>query len=40
MGTGEGLGFAELDLSRLAEIRAQIPVRANRRTIDMPVKLF
>jgi deaminated glutathione amidase len=40
MGTGEGLGFAELDLSRLAEIRAQIPVRANRRTIDMPVRLF
>ena len=40
MGEGEGLGFAELDLSRLAEVRAQIPVHANRRDIDMPVRLF
>jgi deaminated glutathione amidase len=40
MGEGEGLGFAELDLSRLAEVRAQIPVHANRRDIDMPVRRF
>jgi len=37
MGEGEGLGFATLDLNRIAEVRAQIPVHANRRTIDMPV---
>jgi deaminated glutathione amidase len=37
MGEGEELGFATLDLNRIAEVRAQIPVHANRRTIDMPV---
>jgi deaminated glutathione amidase len=40
MGEGEGLGFAELDLSRISEVREQIPVHANRRDIDMPVRLF
>jgi len=40
MGEGEGLGFAELDLSRIAEVRAQIPVHANRRDIDMTVRRF
>lgn len=39
MGEGEGLGFAELDLNRLAEVRAQIPVRDNRRDILMPVQI-
>ena len=39
MGEGEGLGFAELDLNRLAEVRAQIPVRDNRRDISMPVQI-
>lgn len=34
MGEGEALGFADLDLARLEEVRAQIPVHANRR--DMP----
>lgn len=33
MGEGEGLGFAELDLARVGEIRAQIPVHLNRRDI-------
>ena len=37
MGDAEGVGFATLDLNRIAEVRAQIPVQANRRTIDMPV---
>jgi deaminated glutathione amidase len=40
MGRDEGLGFAEIDLSRIDEVRAQIPVRQNRRAIDMAVKLF
>jgi deaminated glutathione amidase len=39
MGEGEGLGFADLDLDRLAEVRAQIPVHSNRRTIDRPVRI-
>lgn len=38
MGEGEGLGFAEVDQGRLAEVRAQIPVHQNRRDIDMPVR--
>ena len=33
MGEGEGIGFAEIDLGRIAEVRAQIPVHANRRDI-------
>ena len=33
MGEGEGLGFAEIDLSRIAEVRSQIPAIANRRDI-------
>jgi deaminated glutathione amidase len=40
MGEGEGLGFAEINLSRIDEVRAQIPVRKNRRAIEMAVKLF
>jgi deaminated glutathione amidase len=40
MGEGEGLGFTNLDLNRLNETRAQIPVHKNRRGIDMPVRLF
>lgn len=39
MGEGESLGFAELDLGRLAEVRAQIPVRDNRRDVSMPVRI-
>jgi deaminated glutathione amidase len=33
MGEGEGLGFAELDLARVDDVRAQIPVHLNRREI-------
>jgi deaminated glutathione amidase len=33
MGEGEGLDYAEIDLRRIDEVRAQIPVHANRRTI-------
>jgi deaminated glutathione amidase len=34
MGEGEGLGFAEIDLARVDEVRAQIPVHLNRRVIS------
>jgi deaminated glutathione amidase len=37
MGEKEGLGFAEIDLNRVAEVRAQIPVHLNRRDLP-PVK--
>lgn len=33
MGEGQGLGFAEIDLARVDEVRAQIPVHLNRREI-------
>jgi deaminated glutathione amidase len=33
MGEGEGVGYAEIDLKRVDEIRAQIPVHLNRRDI-------
>jgi deaminated glutathione amidase len=33
MGEGEGMGYAEIDLLRIDEVRAQIPVHANRREI-------
>jgi deaminated glutathione amidase len=33
MGEGEGLGYAELDLGRVDEVRRQIPVHLNRRVI-------
>jgi deaminated glutathione amidase len=33
MGEGEGLGFVDIDLSRVDEVRAQIPVQLNRRDI-------
>lgn len=37
MGDVEGIGFAMLDLNRIAEVRAQIPVHANWREIEVPV---
>jgi deaminated glutathione amidase len=40
MGVEPGLGFAEIDLARLAEVRLQIPVHKNRRNIDMPVRIL
>lgn len=33
MGEGDGLGFAEIDIARVDEVRAQIPVHLNRREI-------
>lgn len=33
MGEGEGLGYADIDLARVDEVRAQIPVHLNRRDI-------
>ena len=33
MGDGEGLGFVEIDLRRVDEVRAQVPVHLNRRVI-------
>jgi predicted amidohydrolase len=33
MGEAPGLAFADLDLARIAEVRARIPVRAHRRAI-------
>ncbi len=40
MGEGEGLGFADLDLARIAEVRSQIPVHSNRRGIPSEVKRY
>lgn len=40
MEDGEGLSLVELDLNRLAEVRAQIPIHKNRRKIDMPIRLY
>jgi predicted amidohydrolase len=34
MGGEPGLGFAEIDLKRIADVRARIPVHQHRRTID------
>ena len=33
MGEGEGVGFAELDMVRLADVRARVPALAHRRPI-------
>ena len=33
MGEGEGLGFADLDLAQVAQVRARVPVLAHRRTV-------
>ena len=34
MGEGEGVGFADLDMARLADVRARVPALKNRRPID------
>jgi predicted amidohydrolase len=39
MEDGEGIGYATLDLSHIAEARRQIPVQSNRREITMPVQI-
>ncbi|QEH78016.1 carbon-nitrogen hydrolase family protein [Sphingomonas sp. C8-2] len=33
MGEGQGVGFADLDMARLADIRLRVPALKNRRTI-------
>lgn len=33
MGEGEGIGFAELDMDRLADVRTRVPALKNRRPI-------
>lgn len=35
----ESIGYANLDLNRIAEVRSQIPAQLNRREITMPVKI-
>lgn len=40
MGSGEGLGFADLNLARVEEVRAEIPVRTNGRDISCDVKRY
>lgn len=35
MGEGAGLGFAEIDLARVAEAKGRVPVRAHRRAIPL-----
>jgi deaminated glutathione amidase len=40
MGNKEGIGYAEIDLVRLAEVRLQIPARQNRRDIISAVKRY
>lgn len=35
----ECIGYANLDLNRIAEVRSQIPAQHNRREISMPVKI-
>lgn len=37
MGTGEGIGFAEIDLAKVNAARARVPVIAHRRPISRPV---
>jgi predicted amidohydrolase len=36
MGASPNLAFVDLDIGTIAEVRKQIPVHANRRTIPTP----
>ncbi len=38
MGEGSGLGFCDLDLGKVQEVRARVPAVANRKNFEMPVK--
>ena len=40
MGEGVGLGFVDLNLDRMTEVKAQIPVQSNRRDIPGHVKRY
>ncbi len=39
MGSDTGLGIAELDLSQVAAVRAQVPVHLNQRSIPEPMRI-
>ena len=38
MGEGEGLGFCDLDLEKISEVRSRVPAVANRKEFAVPVK--
>lgn len=38
MGEGSGLGFCDLDLKKIEEVRSRIPAVANRKNFELPVK--
>jgi predicted amidohydrolase len=40
MGQGEGIGYVDIDLSRVDAVRRQIPVHINRRDIPTDVTRF
>ncbi len=40
MGQGEGIGYVDIDLSRVDAVRSQIPVHKNRRDIPTDVTRF
>ena len=39
MGEGHGVGFADIDLSRISDVRGRIPALSHRRAIPEPVTL-
>ncbi len=39
MGEGIGLGFCDLDLGKVLEVRSRVPAVANRKRFDPPVKI-
>jgi deaminated glutathione amidase len=39
MGEDSGVGFADIDLSRISDVRSRIPALSHRRTIPEPVSL-
>jgi predicted amidohydrolase len=38
MGEGSGLGFCDLDLRKIEEVRSRVPAVANRKSFELPVK--
>ena len=39
MGEGTGLGFCDLDLGKVREVRSRVPAVANRQPFELPLKL-
>lgn len=39
MGEENGLGFCDLDLARVAEVRARVPAVANRKKFELPARM-